>query len=743
MKRLIKAILKIVYKSLRGIYRILPIPRSAKNRIRNLAGRAAVRFQKSLNYENPDVVRRCSDLENAVQQRDHVIYEYEKFAKSIFQTGEKDESFVDYADNDISFGDGDVKTVAYYLPQFHTFPENDKWWGRGFTEWTNVTKAFPRFNGHYQPHLPIDMGFYDLTNTDVMKRQIELAKNYGIYGFCFHYYWFGGKRLLEKPLENFLSMGNDLDFPFCLCWANENWTRRWDGAEENVLLAQKHSDEDSLACITDICRFFTDDRYIKVDGKPLIIIYRADIIPNIQGMLKIWRTHCSNSGIGDIHIIGAETFGLRNLSELGFDGGVEFPPHFGNVAQMNDRVNRLGSDYLGLVYDIEEFVDNKKYLIDRDDKTYKGIFPSWDNTPRRGSIGNIFQSNPDHYKKWLNGLFCDTIKRFKTGNRFIFINAWNEWGEGAHLEQDRKYGYAYLQATADVVSRYASKPLISVIVPAYNHENYIESSLRSIASQTYPCIELVIIDDCSSDSTVEIIERLISDADFSKRFLNIKLIKHNNNKGASSSINEGIKASGGRYVSVINTDDSYEKNRLAEMYIAVSGRRMAIAFSAFNTIDNNGKHIEYKNLDTIRDIHEQMANGKNQKEKAMIFNSAILDNNLSISTGNMFFTRHLFDKLGGFGEYSYIHDWDFILRATLVCQPVFVPETRYLYRIHDNNSFIKLEYNEQQKKNQVINVIRDVCTMVAGDKHENKVINETLYRDRLKSINMYEKMDIV
>ena len=182
----------------------------------------------------------------------------------------------------------DIRPIAFYLPQFHPTPENDEWWGKGFTEWTNVTKARPLFPGHYQPQLPADMGFYDLRLPEAREAQAALAREYGIHGFCYYHYWFNGRRILERPFNEVLASGKP-DFPFCLCWANENWTRVWDGGEKNVLLEQKYSHEDDLAHIESLIPAFRDERYIRIDGKPLFLVYRTGLLPNPARTAEIWR----------------------------------------------------------------------------------------------------------------------------------------------------------------------------------------------------------------------------------------------------------------------------------------------------------------------------------------------------------------------------------------------------------------------------------------------------------------------
>jgi glycosyltransferase involved in cell wall biosynthesis len=310
----------------------------------------------------------------------------------------------------------------------------------------------PQFPGHYQPHLPYDGTFYDLTNIDVMRSQVALAKNYGIFAFCFHYYWFGGKRLLDKPLDNFLSTKEGLDFPFCINYANENWCRRWDGSDDHILIKQEHSDEDDLACITDICRYVRDERYVKINGKPLIIIYNATVYPDVNKTIGIWRDYCRNAGIGEIHLISAQTYPNDNPLIYDFDDVVEFPPHFSNVHAKRlplDDIQETSGKHEMQIYDTEDYIINKRYLLDSPERMYRTVFPGWDNTARRGASGVVYPMTPELYKRWLLDVMNYTKQNREPGDRLVFINSWNEWAEGAHLEPDRKFGYAYLQATAD------------------------------------------------------------------------------------------------------------------------------------------------------------------------------------------------------------------------------------------------------------------------------------------------------
>ncbi|MDP1527466.1 MAG: glycoside hydrolase family 99-like domain-containing protein [Rhodocyclaceae bacterium] len=338
------------------------------------------------------------------------------------------------------------RLIAFYLPQFHPIPENDEWWGKGFTEWTNVTKAKPLFSGHYQPQLPTDFGFYDLRVRATRRDQIRLAKEYGIDGFCYHYYWFSGKRLLNAPLDDMLT-DPESDMPFCLCWANENWTRRWDASEHKVLIAQRYLPEDDLQFIKGLQPFFADPRYIRVDGKPFLIVYRPQHLPDARQTSQIWRDYCRSTGIGEIHICAALTHGNLDYAQFGFDSGVEFPPHNHQCQNQASRLN-FHEPFSGFVANYSEIATA---FLDRRYKSpnvFRSVFPAWDNTARTGSRAVfVLGSSPENYQHWLAESIRRTNEDFPGGDRLVFINAWNEWAEGCHLEPDRKYGRAFLDAT--------------------------------------------------------------------------------------------------------------------------------------------------------------------------------------------------------------------------------------------------------------------------------------------------------
>jgi len=348
----------------------------------------------------------------------------------------------------------DAKVIAYYLTQFHPTEFNDKWWGKGTTEWNNVCRAVPQYAGHYQPRLPGELGFYDLRIKENMQRQIELAKMYGIYGFSFYYYWFDGDRLLEEPLEFFLRE-KDLDIPFSLCWANENWTKRFDGTNCDILMEQPKTVSSYKNVIEDIARFLTDERYMTVNGGKVITVYRPSLMPEPKEVLSYWRTYCREHGLGELYIIGCkENMVIMDWLEIGFDAISEFHPGtvYTNCKKINSEIDFIRDDFVGEVFDYVDLVKNKKYFNYTFPKLYRAVMPMWDNTARRNNKGMIFQgATPELYKEWLKDVIKEGQTRNDIDENMIFINAWNEWGEGAYLEPDKKYGYAYLQATKEAV----------------------------------------------------------------------------------------------------------------------------------------------------------------------------------------------------------------------------------------------------------------------------------------------------
>lgn len=352
-----------------------------------------------------------------------------------------------------------MKTIAFHLPQFHPIPENDRWWGRGFTEWTNVVKATPQFRGHYQPHLPADLGFYDLRLPEVRAAQAEMAQQYGINAFCYYHYWFNGKRLIERPVNDILSSGEP-DFPFCLCWANENWTRRWDGQEREILLGQNYSADDDLDHIRTLLPSFHDPRYVRVGGKPLFLVYRSTAMPEPKATAERWRREAERAGLPGLYLVRVESHAeTADPIAIGFDAAVEFAP-FGQ--RMHDaRVRRAHlAERLRLGIGPRLFAKHQIFsypkLVDASINTsrpaypwIRSVTPGWDNTARRKQGAIIFaDSTPADFGRWTTELMRQATQHVPAGadEPMLFVNAWNEWAEGNHLEPCQKWGHAYLEA---------------------------------------------------------------------------------------------------------------------------------------------------------------------------------------------------------------------------------------------------------------------------------------------------------
>jgi lipopolysaccharide biosynthesis protein len=336
-----------------------------------------------------------------------------------------------------------VRLLAFYLPQFHPTLENDEWWGKGFTEWSNVAKAKPLFEGHYQPHIPANLSFYDLRLPEARQAQASLARKYGVEGFCYWHYWFNGKRLLERPFNEVLSSGQP-NFPFCLAWANETWSRRWLGEEKEILLKQTYSLEDDINHIRWLIKAFSDPRYIRVGGRPLFLIYKPLDLPDPKRTVDIFRDECIRNGISEPYLLGINSFCPHtDCRDIGFDGTLDFEPAFGALpGPMEDGIK---------IYDYA-LARRRMMGGKRDFPVYPCIFVAWDNTPRRGDNGIVFiNSTPEIFESGLRDIVESALNK-PYDRRLVFINAWNEWAEGNHLEPDLKYGLRYLEAVKRVNS---------------------------------------------------------------------------------------------------------------------------------------------------------------------------------------------------------------------------------------------------------------------------------------------------
>lgn len=369
----------------------------------------------------------------------------------------RNKDFVPFDEQGYQRKTNDTKVIAWYLPQFHQMEINNKFHGQGFTEWTNTSRAIPLFVGHYQPHIPYDVGYYDLTNLESFKRQIYLAKHYGIYGFCIHYYWFSGVKLMEKPLELLLKH-KELDMPFCLDWATENWTALWDGRNKEVMLEQRLNDEDEQRFMEDILPYMMDSRYIKIDGKPILVIYRINMFEKnkVKRLLCNFRMYAKSNGFPDLYIMLSNSLGLSNdVAEWGADALVEYQPQaVWNMMEKYRPAGYLNPYFRGSIFDPLPVIEKEKYMVKHNNKKYfRSVLTSWDNTARKAMSGAciLHGLNPKTFKKWLKDIVIESKQIHSAEEDIVFVNSWNEWAEGSHLEPDMKYGYGYLQVVKDIL----------------------------------------------------------------------------------------------------------------------------------------------------------------------------------------------------------------------------------------------------------------------------------------------------
>ena len=353
---------------------------------------------------------------------------------------------------------GGVKTLAFYLPQYHTFPENDEWWGKGFTEWTNVRKAKPLYRGHYQPEVPLDGNYYDLADFSNMKAQMEAAEKHGLDGFCYYHYWFGGKLLMEKPLEAMRDYeGRKL--PYCLCWANEPWTRAWDGKTSTVLMPQNYGNEEEWERhFQYFLTFFRDRYYLKEDNAPVLVIYRCNNIPRCGEMAAYWDRRAKEEGFSGIYLIEEVNTFQKEPVLAESRAYLEFEPVFTTNHRRNfaekavDKTrttvfNLLTGSHCAHVYDYGTVWKNilrRRETPKGGKERCPGAFVRWDNTPRRGKNAIFYAgASPKLFEEYMQRQLEQSEE---AGCRYLFINAWNEWGEGAYMEPDSRYGWAFLNA---------------------------------------------------------------------------------------------------------------------------------------------------------------------------------------------------------------------------------------------------------------------------------------------------------
>ncbi|HEX4883658.1 MAG TPA: glycoside hydrolase family 99-like domain-containing protein [Casimicrobiaceae bacterium] len=625
-----------------------------------------------------------------------------------------------------------VRVIAFYLPQYHRIAENDAWWGEGFTEWTNVRRARPLFAGHAQPHVPGELGWYDLTRADVREAQAALARAHGVDAFCYYHYWFGGRRLLERPLDAVLASGRP-EFPFCVCWANEHWTRRWDGLDREVLMPQRYSPEDARAFIDSLLPLFRDRRYVRVRGRPLLLVYKIAEIPDLAATVRTWRSVCVDAGVGDPYLAAVQRHALDDPAPFGFDAAVEFPP-IGHAAEnVTPQMPQLDPSFRGSVFGYANLAADYLLRARPAFVQFRGVTPMWDNTARRPQDGMVVHgSTPEAFGVWALHALHQTRRRHDGDARLLFVNAWNEWAEGNHLEPDQAHGRRYLEALAtarglasrpeptrpafdDVVrqtrslvedgtlaiERFGTGPVagdgLSVVMPAYNHARFLPGTLAALAAQTRPPDEVVVVDDGSTDGSADVVARWARGAG-----LPVTLVRQRN-AGAHAALNRGMALARGATLALANSDDRYARERLERLAGALGDGRM-LAFSAVTTIDDDDRPCT---TPYARELVARVA------ELGMLptMLHALVRHNAAVSTGNLVFRRALLERTGGFAALRVCHDWDFVLAASRATRFAFVDAPLYAYRLHGGNTFSGLALAGRLEGDLVLDrFLRDVAT---------------------------------
>jgi len=343
-----------------------------------------------------------------------------------------------------------MELSALYLPQFHEIPENNEWWGPGFTEWTNVKRARPLFRGHHQPVVPGELGYYNLLDPEVRERQAELARGAGITSFCYWHYWFAGRELLERPFDEVLA-GRSPDFPFFLGWANQSWSGVWHGAPERILMSQTYPDGDDQAHFTRLLPAFRDERYVRLGGRPVLLVFNPTDLPHPAAFVERWQTMAASAGLGGLYLVAwieGKDWGV-NYSRHdadGFDAGlyVHFPFARDTVTRVRDRLRshheRFGPGRYEFCRDLPRATQPLRGTV------HASVQPNWDNTPRSQRRGAVaLGSSPDRFQRHLAQALAIEDRR-PTGEKLCVIKSWNEWAEGNYVEPDQRFGRGWLDA---------------------------------------------------------------------------------------------------------------------------------------------------------------------------------------------------------------------------------------------------------------------------------------------------------
>ena len=550
--------------------------------------------QDELECPEPTISEGVTRVRDAsMSTAENLIAEHDRFTSAGPDFEEHDPTIMAGA----TIGEARPLVMAFYLPQFHTIPENDSFWGRGFTEWRQLPRALSRFPGHYQPRIPRDLGFYNLTNADDMQRQVEMATASGIGAFAFYYYWFNGRRVLERPLDVFVESKQAIDF--LLIWANENWTRTWDGSENQILLKQDYLEEDEPELLANLAGYFAQKNYVRINGRPLFFVYNPGAIPETRKTILRWRATLAMRHDVEPLFFMCQTFGQEDPHDFGFDGAMEFPPHkvAANVSARPFE-DAYSPEFTGRIISYDDVVAASLREPRLGYPLIKTAFPGWDNDPRRPNRGYTVENiAPSKFEAWVGALLDRALDNPIFGRPVVAINAWNEWAEGAYLEPDVYYGSAFLNAAARALrsacdaidkptdSSAGSHPRVSVVVPNYNHAHYMQDRLGSLLKQTVLPDEIIFLDDCSTDNSLVVAAGILESGG-----IPYKIVANQTNSGCVfRQWIKGMELAANELIWIAESDDSVEPTFLERLLPAFDRPEVMAAFGQIQCIDAEGK----------------------------------------------------------------------------------------------------------------------------------------------------------
>jgi glycosyltransferase involved in cell wall biosynthesis len=577
--------------------------------------------------------------------------------------------------------------------------------------WLRVTGAKANFVGHYQPHVPAELGYYAEYDADVKAAQVALARSYGIDAFCYFCEWTGATPSPESELNAIRD--SSAAFPYCVCWENAIPDYVSGSTPSPSITRRQISAAEALVFLRTLLPLFADPHYLRVHGRPILIVAVPELLEDLASVVATYRDDCARSDAGDPYLVGVS--GVRS-TPVGFDATIELPPLGFPPESVLGSVTPVDPAFCG---DVRSYRSLAAQLLGRARPSYKlfrTAMPGWDNTPCEGLRGVTFAgSSPEAFGYWVERIAQEAILRLVGDERLIFVRSWNEWDVGCHLEPDGRYGQQYLVALGDAIEQanggaperpawpasgdwsyvgnglaqtrlvrsiangptIGQGPTVSVVMPAYNHESFVARALDSVLAQTYGTLEVIVVDDGSRDATGEVLD------EYARRCTTHPLtVLHQQNAGAHDAINHGLALARGQFVALINSDDLYAPTRLQSCLEAMAQRDASFAFSATSFVNEAGAVIGDDDR-YVAQLRETIARGFQAPDPVY----ALIRSNIAISSGNFVFRRELLKATGGFCALRVCHDWDFILAASYHTALAMVEQPLYIYRVHGANTF--------------------------------------------------------